>query len=83
MATFGSIASAMPNVLFNPMAVDQAVQGIQRNQLLMEQNRLQFQEQRNDRRIQNFERGREHVARASAAIWFYHSEAPPGDLAGA
>lgn len=39
MATFGPIASAMPNVLYNPMAVDQAVQGRQRNQLMMDNAR--------------------------------------------
>lgn len=35
MATFGPTASPFANVLFNPIAVDQAVQGRQRNQLMM------------------------------------------------
>ncbi len=39
MATFGPIASAMPNVLYSPMAVDAAVQGRQRNQLMMDNAR--------------------------------------------
>jgi len=44
MATFGPIASASPNILFDPARVDAQVQGFQRNQLLM-QNAQQDQQQ--------------------------------------
>jgi len=44
MATFGAIASAAPNVLFDAAKLDRDVQGFQRNQLLM-QNAQQDQQQ--------------------------------------
>jgi len=44
MAIFGPIASASPNILFDPARVDAQVQGFQRNQLLM-QNAQQDQQQ--------------------------------------
>src|SRR5438094_786151 len=54
MATFGPIASAAPNVLFSPMAVDQAVQQSQRNRLMIDSARQ-------DQTYQNFDRDRPEV----------------------
>jgi hypothetical protein len=59
MATFGPIASAAPNVLFNPMAVDQAVQGTQRNRLMMEQGVEDQAFQRQTRQQHTFKRDAE------------------------
>jgi len=75
MATFGPIASAAPNVLFNPMAVDQAVQGAQRNRLMMDNARQ-------DQAYQTFDRERQEVARASASLLSLPPElhSQPGQL---
>jgi len=49
MATFGPVSNPFANVLYNPMAVDQAVQGRQRNQLMMDNARQ-------DQGVQMFEK---------------------------
>jgi hypothetical protein len=46
MASFGSIGSANPNVLFDPMAVDQALQQRRQNALLLDMQREDQQFQR-------------------------------------
>jgi hypothetical protein len=61
MATFGPIASSVPNVLFDAAKVDRDVQAFQRNQLLMENSRA-------DQGYQNFDRDRQEVARVSASL---------------
>jgi hypothetical protein len=64
MATFGPIASAAPNVLFDAAKVDRDVLNVQRNQLLM-QNAGQ------DQAAQQYERGwnaRSSMARQLAAL---------------
>jgi hypothetical protein len=49
MASFGSIGSANPNILFDPMAVDQALQQRKQNALLMDQRQQQMAGEAQDR----------------------------------
>jgi hypothetical protein len=51
MATFGNISSASPNVLFDPMAVDRALQQRQQNALLMDMQREDQQFQRENQQF--------------------------------
>jgi hypothetical protein len=44
MATFGTIASAAPNVLYDASKVDAAVQGFQRNQLMIQSGQQEAQD---------------------------------------
>lgn len=74
MATFGPVASAMPNVLFNPMAVDQAVQGQQRNQLMMDNARQDQQQQTFTRDMT----ARQGMARELSALPEHEAEAQWG-----
>lgn len=61
MAVFGPIQSPNPSVLFNPLAVDAQVQGMQRNRLLMQQAV-------EDRQVARMDREREEVGRVSASL---------------
>jgi spore germination cell wall hydrolase CwlJ-like protein len=63
MATFGNISSASPNVLFDPMAVDRALQQRQQNALLMDM-------QRED---QQFQRENQQFARANGGMTPYQA----------
>jgi hypothetical protein len=68
MATFGPIASAAPNVLFDPARALGAAADLQRNQLLMEQRAEDQAFQREDRQFQIGERDHAEVARISAVL---------------
>lgn len=61
MATFGAIQSPNPQVLFDPMAVDQQVFGMQRAKLLMRQAT-------EDRAQARMDREREEIGRVSASL---------------
>lgn len=68
MATFGPIASANPNVLFDPARAIGAAQDVQRNALLMDQTRLQQANAAEDRQFAIGERDHAEVARISAVL---------------
>jgi soluble lytic murein transglycosylase-like protein len=67
MATFGSIASANPNVLFDPARAIGAAQEQQRNQLLMEATQTRMANDVQDRQRAEFERDREEAGRLAYA----------------
>jgi hypothetical protein len=68
MATFGPIASANPNVLFDPARAIGAAQDLQRNQLMMEAAQTQQANAAEDRRQAVFERDRGLAAQLAGAV---------------
>jgi hypothetical protein len=72
MATFGSISSANPNVLFDPMAVDMALQKRQQNALLLG---MQAEDQQFQRENQQFRRDNGGMSAYEAAALRLQQEA--------
>jgi len=68
MATFGSIESPAPNVLFNPMAVDQALQTRQKNALMIDNAREDQAFQRQTQQVTMATAERDYLAREAQAL---------------
>jgi hypothetical protein len=83
MATFGPIASAAPNVLFDPARALGAAADLQRNQLLQEASQQRMADSAEDRRQAVFERDRNLAGQLAGSILQLPADQRPAAYAAA